>query len=163
MASEYSFDIVSKLNRAELENAVNQTRKEVQTRFDFKGGNPVVEIRESGIYLEAGNKTLLRSLLQVLQGKLAKREVSLKFFEEGKELDGAKGAMKQELKFKEGISREEAKRLVELIKKNDVKVKTQIQDDKLRVTGKVKDDLQKVIKLAKDNEGATPFQFVNYQ
>jgi cyclic-di-GMP-binding protein len=163
MATEYSFDIVSKIDQAELENALNQTRKEIQTRFDFKGGNPIVEIREKSLFIQAGNKFMLQNLRAVVEGKLAKRGVSLKFFEYGPEEDASKGAYKQVLKFKEGIGKEEAKRLIELIKKNDIKVKTQIQDEQLRVTSKVKDELQKVIKLAKENESAHPFQFVNYR
>lgn len=162
MASEFYFDVVSKLNMPEVENAINQARKEVQTRFDFKGGNPIVEIREKCIFLQADNRMLLRSLLGVVQGKLAKRDVSVRFFDEGKEEPGPNGAMKQELAFKEGISKEEAKRLIALIKEKEIKVKTQIQDEQLRVTSKTKDELQKVIQLAKDNEGAVPFQFVNF-
>jgi hypothetical protein len=162
MAAEYSFDIVSKLNLAEVENALNQARKEVQTRFDFKGGNPAIELQEKSILLSAGSKLTLQNLLDVVQAKLTKRNVSLKFFDVGEEKPTSKGALKQTLEFKEGITKEEAKRLVELIKKNGLKVKTQIQDERLRVTSKVKDDLQKVIQIAKDNEGAFPFQFVNY-
>jgi len=162
MASEYSFDIVSKLNMAEVENALNQARKEVQTRFDFKGSNPGIEIQDKSILLTAGSSMALQNLLDVVLVKLTKRNVSLKFFEIGEEKSTSKGAVKQSLEFKEGITREEAKRLVDLIKKNGIKVKTQIQDERLRVTSKVKDDLQKVIQLAEKNEGAFPFQFVNY-
>ena len=163
MATEYSFDIVSKLNVPELENALNQTRKEVSTRFDFKGADPVIEKREKCIYLQAATKLQLQSMLNVFEGKLARRNVSRKFFDYGKEENTSKGACKQELAFKEGIDRDEARRLVDLIKKQGLKVKTQIQEDQLKVTSKDKDELQKVIKLAKENEGNAPFQFVNYR
>lgn len=163
MATEYSFDIVSKINRAEMDNALNQARKEVTTRFDFKGGNPVIDVREKGIYLEAGNKMMLQNLREIVEARLSRRSVSLKFFEFGKEEDASKGAFKQFLTFREGIGKEEARRLIDLIKKSDIKVKTQIQEEQLRVTSRVKDELQKVIQLAKDNEREIPLQFVNYR
>jgi len=163
MATEYSFDIVSKIDMAEMGNALNQARKEVQTRFDFKGGNPIIDLREKIIYIQAGNEMMLKNLLGVLEGKLAKRSISLRFFEYGKIENTSKGACKQELTIKEGICKEEAKRIVDLIKKNDLKIKTQIQEEQLKVTSKDKDELQKVIQLAKSNEDAYPLQFVNYR
>jgi cyclic-di-GMP-binding protein len=163
MATEYSFDIVSKIDMAEMGNAINQARKEAQTRFDFKGGNPIIELREKIIFLQAGNELMLKNLLGVLESKLARRNVSLRFFEYGKIENTSKGACKQELALKEGICKEEAKRLIELIKKNDIKIKSQIQEEQLKITSRDKDELQKVIQLAKDNEGAFPLQFVNYR
>jgi cyclic-di-GMP-binding protein len=163
MATEYSFDIVSKPDMAELGNALNQTRKEVQTRFDFKNGNPIVELKEKCIFLQAANELMLKNLVGVLEGKLAKRSVSLRFFEYGKIESTSKGASKQELTLKEGITKEEAKRLVELIKKNDIKIKSQTQEEQLKITSKDKDELQKVIQLVKANEGSFPLQFVNYR
>ena len=163
MAAEYSFDIVSRLDMAEMGNALNQARKEVQTRFDFKGGYPIIELREKCVFIQAGTELMLKGLLDVLEDKLAKRKVSLKFFKYGKIENTSKGAYKQELELKEGITKEEAKRLVDLIKKDRLNVKTQIQEDQLKITSKNKDELQKVIQLAKNNEGDSPFQFVNYR
>jgi cyclic-di-GMP-binding protein len=163
MATDYSFDIVSKIDMAELGNALNQTRKEVQTRFDFKGGGPIVELREKSIFLQASNEFMLKNLLGVFETKLDKRNVSLRFFDYGKIENTSKGASKQELTLKQGICKEEAKRLIELIKKNDIKIKSQIQEEQLKITSRDKDELQKVIHLVKNNEGASPLQFVNYR
>ncbi|MFH1539254.1 MAG: YajQ family cyclic di-GMP-binding protein [bacterium] len=163
MANDYSFDIVSKLNMDEVKNAINQATKEVQARFDFKGKNPIIELREKSIFLKVDNSMQMQSMVGIVELKLSRREVSLKFFKYGEEEKAAKGAVKRELTFKEGIDKEEAKRLVELIKKNKLKVKTQIQEQQLKVSGRDKDELQKVIQLAKDNEEAFPFQFVNYR
>lgn len=163
MANDYSFDIVSKLNMDEVKNAINQTTKEVRTRYDFKGKNPIIELRENCIFLQVDNSMQMQSMLDIVQLKLSRREVSLKFFKCGEEEKAAKGAVKRELAFKEGIDKDEAKRLIELIKKNKLKVKTQIQEQQLKVSGRDKDELQKVIQLAKDNEEAFPFQFVNYR
>jgi cyclic-di-GMP-binding protein len=163
MATEYSFDIVSKVDMAELGNALNQARKEVQTRFDFKGSHPIIEQREKSIFLQGDSELLLKNLLGVLEDKLARRNVSLRFFDYGKIENTSKGGSKQELGLKEGICKEEAKRLVDLIKKNGLKIKTQIQEEQLKITSKNKDELQKVIQLVKSNEGTYPLQFVNYR
>ena len=163
MATDYSFDIVSSIDMAELGNVLNQARKEVQTRFDFKGGNPIIELRGKTIFLQANHEIMLKSLLGIFESKLARRNVSTRFFSHGNIENTTKSAYKQELTLKEGIDKEEAKRLIELIKKNGIKIKSQIQEEQLKITSRDKDELQKVIQLVKSNEGAYPLQFVNYR
>ncbi|GAV23373.1 YajQ family cyclic di-GMP-binding protein [Carboxydothermus pertinax] len=165
MASDFSFDIVSEVNMPEVNNAVNQALKEISQRYDFKGSNVTIELndKEKEIKINAEDEYRLKSALDVLESKLVKRQVSLKFLDYGKIEPALGGTVKQVIKLKSGIPREKAKEITETIKQSKLKVQTQILDDKLRVSGKKKDDLQAVIRLLKEKDFGIVLQFTNYR
>ncbi|ABB14974.1 YajQ family cyclic di-GMP-binding protein [Carboxydothermus hydrogenoformans] len=165
MASDYSFDIVSEVNLPEVKNAVNQALKEISQRYDFKGSNVEIELneKEKEIRITADDEYRLKRAVDVLEAKLVKRQVSLKFLDYGKIEPALGGTVKQTIKLKSGIPREKAKEIIDTIKQTKLKVQTQILDDKLRVSGKKKDDLQAVIKLLKEKEFGLVLQFTNYR
>jgi len=162
--ADNSFDIVSKLDRAEIDNAVNQTAKELTQRFDFKGTGAKVEFKgEMTIDIEAETEDRARAALEVLKEKLVKRGVSLKSLDA--EDPRSSGRLhKITCQLKEGITQEQAKQVAKLIRdEGPKKVKTQVQGDELRVSSPSRDDLQEVIALVKDADLDFPVQFVNYR
>src|SRR5436305_1445524 len=142
--AEYSFDVVSRVDMQELKNAVQQTMREIGTRFDFK--NSVSDIQADGeaLKLHSDDEYKMKALIDVLQGKLVKRGVSLKALEYGKIEPAAKNTVRQEVKLRQGLDADTARKIVKLIKDSGKKVTTQQQGDQVRVTGKNKDDLQGV-------------------
>ncbi|MEM1156656.1 MAG: YajQ family cyclic di-GMP-binding protein [Verrucomicrobiota bacterium] len=140
-----SFDITSEVDMAELQNAILMTRKELQNRFDFKGVNWNVEEKDSLLVISADDEMKLRNLNQTLMGKIAKRNISIKNFEHLKADTSSTGKGRQEIKIKQGLETEVAKKIVKLIKEMKLKVQPQIEGGKVRVTGKSRDDLQKVM------------------
>jgi uncharacterized protein YajQ (UPF0234 family) len=163
MAAESSFDVVSKVDRQEVDNALNQAAKEVRQRFDFK--NTDASIRWSGqtIEMEANSEERVKAVLDVFQTKLIKRGVSLKALDAGEPRSSGK-LYKIVASTKEGISAENAKKVAKLIRDEGPKgVKTQIQGDELRVSSKSKDDLQAVQALIKSQDYDFAVQFTNYR
>jgi len=165
MASDYSFDIVSEVNMAEVTNAVNQALKEISQRYDFKGSKVEIELneKEKEIKINADDEYRLKSAIDVLESKLIKRQVSLKFLEYGKLEPALGGTARQKIKLRSGIPREKAKEIIDTIKQAKLKVQPQILDDKLRVSGKKKDELQAVIKLLNEKDFGLVLQFTNYR
>lgn len=164
MAAESSFDIVSKIDHQEVDNALNQAAREISQRFDFKGtGAEVKRSGQTAIELSANAEERAKAALDVLKEKLIKREVSLKHLDVGEPKQSGKET-KILVSLQEGISTENAKKVSKVIRDSGPKgVKAQIQGDELRVSAKKKDDLQVVIALLKDQEFDFALQFINYR
>ncbi|MBI5588148.1 MAG: YajQ family cyclic di-GMP-binding protein [Deltaproteobacteria bacterium] len=157
-----SFDIVSKTDVQEVDNAVNQAIKEMQQRYDFKGSKSEIKWeKKEEITVTGDDDGKLRSVIDILQTKLVKRGVSLKSLDYGKVEDASGGLKRQVIKIKQGIQSEKAKEVTKVIKELKVKVQAQIQDDQIRVTGKKIDDLQEVIQDLKARDFDIDLQYVN--
>ena len=156
-----SFDIVSKIDMQEVDNAVNQTIKEIVQRYDFKGSKSEVTLEKDGIKVLTEDDFRLKAVVDILQSKFIKRGLSLKSLQYGK-VEPASGSMvRQFITIQQGISKEKGKEIVAVIKETKLKVQAQIQDDQVRVTGKNIDDLQEVIQLLKGKDLEVEMQFVN--
>src|SRR5690554_163269 len=163
MASDSSFDIVSKVDRQEAENALNQARKEVEQRYDFKGTGASVEWSGEAILIKAGTEERAKAVLDVFQSKLIKRGIALKSVDSGEPFASGK-EFRIMSTLKEGISSEDAKKISKIIRDEGPKgVKSQIQGDELRVQSKSRDDLQSVIALLKGADLDVDLQFINYR
>src|SRR5687767_608499 len=136
MAQDASFDIVSKVDMQEVTNAVHQAQKEIEQRFDLKGTGSDLTLEKETVTLKAPDEMKLRNVLDVLESKLVKRNISLKALEYGKIESALGGAVRQVVTLKQGISKENAKKIQNLLKEKKFKIQTQIQDDQLRVTSK---------------------------
>ena len=164
MASkDCSFDIVSKVDMSEVDNAINQTEKEISQRFDLKGTNSTVERKGDDLEVSADDDFKLRNVVDILQTKLTKRNVSLKAFEYGKVEHSLGGRVKQVIKIKQGIGKDESKQITTLIKDSKIKVQASIQGDSVRVTGKNRDDLQAVIQALRAADLPINMEFTNYR
>ena len=157
-----SFDIVSELNMHELTNAIDQASREVTTRYDFKGTDSGFEFSNDIITMHSGSDFQLKQMYDILQSKMVKRGIDLKFLQPGKVLESGKGA-RQEITVKQGIETEMAKKMVKMIKEMKTKVQAAIQGEKIRVTGKKRDDLQEVIAMFKNSNLEIPLQYENYR
>jgi cyclic-di-GMP-binding protein len=158
-----SFDVVSELNWAEVDNALNQAQKELSQRYDFRGTEATVERAAEGLLIAATEEDRVKAALQVVEEKLVRRKVSLKYFDPGKPEKGPKGSSKIVVKVTEGIDRDKAKQLILLVKESKLKVQAQIQDVALRITGKKKDDLQAAIALLRGADVGIELQFKNFR
>lgn len=157
-----SFDIVSKVDPQEVDNAVNQSIKEISQRFDFKGSKSEIKWeKKEEITVIGDSDNRLNTVIDLLQGKFVKRGISLKSLEYGKVEDASGGLKRQVIKIIQGIQKEKAKEIAEVIKKSGLKVQAQIMDDQVRVTGKKKDDLQEVIQMLKGKDLGVALQCVN--
>lgn len=156
-----SFDVVSTVDMQEVANAVDQARREVGQRYDFKGSNTEIEQDEVGIKITSSDDYKVQAVVDVLQSKMVKRGVDLKFLEYEKVEPAAGGRARQVVKLSQGLDKEAAKEVVKLIKAEKLKVQPQIQDDQVRVTGKKRDDLQAVISLLKAADFRRPLQYLN--
>jgi len=163
MVQDHSFDIVSKPNLQEIDNAIQMAMKEISTRFDFKGSISKIEKVEGKINLVSDDEFKLKNVVNVLQDKLAKRQVPLKFFEYGKVEEALGGTAKQEVVIKQGIPQEKAKEITKLIKTAGLKVQAQIQGDEIRVSAKKIDDLQTAIQHIKAANLPIVLSFINYR
>ncbi|WP_116245607.1 YajQ family cyclic di-GMP-binding protein [Nocardiopsis sp. FIRDI 009] len=165
MAAESSFDVVSKLDRQEVDNALNQAGKELAQRFDFKGtGTTIAWQGENGIEIRSGSEERATAALEVFKEKLIKRKISLKVLDPADEPKPSGKEYRLPVNLKEGISSEDAKKISKLIRDEGPKgVKAQIQGDELRVSSKKKDDLQSVMKLIEAKDFDLALQFVNYR
>jgi Uncharacterized protein conserved in bacteria len=163
MAADSSFDVVSKVNMQEVDNAVNQTIKEIEQRYDFKGCKTEVSREETAIKILTSDDFKLRSVIDILQTKLIKRGVPVKNLDYGKVEDASGGAKRQLIEVKQGIEMEQAKQIVKDIKALNLKVQAQIMGDQVRISGKNKDDLQAVIQFLRNRDYHVELQFVNYR
>lgn len=163
MASDSSFDVVSKIDRMELDNAVNQAIREIDTRFDFKNTGSKLELEGEKILIEANTEDRAKATLDVLKDKLVKRGVSLKHIEPSEPSLSGK-IYKINCPLKEGITTENAKKVAKFLRDEGPKtIKTQIQGDELRVTSKSRDDLQSAIAMIKEAKWDFAVQFTNYR
>ena len=161
---EFSFDVVSQFDPAELTNAVDQARREIATRFDFKGTSPTIERQEKALVVEASTEDRARAVFQVLLEKAARRNLPAKLFKPGEPKTVGKGRGQIEVSLNAGISDDLARSLQRKAREVAPKVQVRIQGDQLRVTSKEKDSLQAVIRaLREDDSIPVPLQFVNYR
>ena len=163
MASENSFDIVCKVDMQEVNNALDQTRREVDTRYDLKGSKNEVLLEKQDITVTSADDMKLKAVVDILQSKLHKRGVPLKALTYGKVEPAAGSTFRERIGLQQGIPMEKAKEIVRLIKDTKLRVQAAIQDEQVRVTGKNKDDLQKVIALVRERELGIAVQFTNYR
>jgi uncharacterized protein YajQ (UPF0234 family) len=165
MASEHTFDIVSKVNLQEVLNAVQHSMKEIRQRFDFKGSKSSIELDQGNneITLISDDEYKLKSVIDVLESKLVKRKVSLKALNYGKIEDAASGTVRQVIKLQQGIPIEKSREIVKMIKNAKMKVQSEIQGDQVRVKGKKIDDLQAVISMIKEKDMGIHMEFVNFR
>jgi cyclic-di-GMP-binding protein len=161
--ADFSFDIVSQVSMPEVANAVDQTRREIAQRFDFKDTGTTISQDDKLIEIRSGTEDRLKAALEVLREKAVRREISLKALHVGPIQPAAKSTYRQSVNVNVGISDDKAKELVKFIKGAHKKVQTQIQGDQVRVTGKTKDDLQAVIRAVKEHDFEVPLQFVNFR
>ncbi|MFO1518079.1 MAG: YajQ family cyclic di-GMP-binding protein [bacterium] len=158
-----SFDIVSELNRQEVDNAVNQANKEISTRYDFKHSKSEITLDKEQLKLVSDDEHKMKAVIDVLQTKMVKRGVELNALEFGKVEPGAGGLVKCEVKLKSGIETEKAKEIVKALKDSKLKVNSQIQDKQVRVSGKSRDELQSAIAFVKGKDFGLPLQFTNFR
>jgi uncharacterized protein YajQ (UPF0234 family) len=156
-----SFDIVSKVQRNEVDNAYNQAEREIAQRFDFKDTGTSLEKTAESITIDSGSDDRAKAALLVVQDKLIKRKVSLRFTEPGKPEKTSKGGARIVIKIKEGIEVEKARAIVQAIKDAKLKVQASIQESQVRVTGKNKDDLQTAIQALRAQDFGIELSFVN--
>ena len=163
MASEYSFVIVSKVDMQEVNNAVTQAMKEIETRFDFKGSKSNIKLENEQLVVASEDDYKLKSVIDILQTKMIKRGVPILNLDYGKVESASGGTVRQVIKMKQGIDQENAKKINILIRDSKLKVKSLIQGDSLRVTGKSKDDLQNVMGLLRGAGLPLELQFNNFR
>ena len=159
--SEYSFDIVSKVDLQELSNAINQAMREIENRYDFRGSKSEIKQEKSEVIVISDDEYKLNAVIDVLQSKLVRRGISLKSLEYGKVEPAAGGTVRQTITIKQGIDRETAKVINTMIRDSKLKLKSQIQGDQIRVSGKSKDDLQRVMAMCREADLPVDVQFVN--
>jgi len=158
-----SFDIVSKVDMQEVDNAVNQTIKEIIQRYDFKGSKSEVTLEKDGIRILADDDFRLKAIIDILQSKFVKRSLSLKSMQYEKAETASGGMIRQMITIQQGISKEKGKDINAAVKETKLKVQSQIQDDQVRVTGKNIDDLQEVIRVLKGKDLGVELQFINFR
>ncbi len=156
-----SFDVVSKVDMQEVDNAVNQALKEIGTRYDFKGTNNELDLTAEGLKILAADEYKLKAIKDILIEKMIRRKVSPKCFNYGQEETASAGAVRQKATIVQGISKEKGKEIVKLIKETKLKVQAQIMDDQVRVTAKKIDDLQAVMQMLKQKDLEVELQFEN--
>jgi cyclic-di-GMP-binding protein len=163
MASTYSFDVVSDFDRQELVNAIDQTVREIKSRFDLKDTKTTLELGETAIVINTDSEFTLNAVHTVLQTKAAKRNLSLKIFDYGK-IEAASGnRVRQEITLRKGLSSEQGKQISKIIRDEFKKVQAAIQGDAVRVSAKSKDELQEIIQRLKQEDLPVALQFVNYR
>src|SRR5579863_8595654 len=163
MAGDCSFDIVSQFDEQELMNALDQTRREVQTRYDLKDTKTEIVYAKDSITIVTDGLLTLKNVRDILESKAIRRQLSLKIFKLGKEEDAAGGRIRQVIQLQQGIAQELAKEISKYIRDTYPKVRPQVQGDAVRVTAKSRDELQNVIKLLKEKEYPIALQYINYR
>ena len=166
MAKDCSFDVVSEFNQQELVNAVDQTKREISSRFDLKNSNSDVELEgDKSITITTSDDTKLKNIVDILQSKMIKRGLSIKILDAQPVENALGGNVRQVFNLRKGLTQELAKKIVSDIKDSKLKVQASIQGEQVRVSGKNKDDLQEVIQLLRKNEEKydAPLQFTNYR
>jgi uncharacterized protein YajQ (UPF0234 family) len=165
MASENSFDVVSKIEMQELNNAIQQAMKEITTRFDLKDSRSKIELTEKDtvLILNSADDYKLKAVIDILQSKMVKRGISLKAFTYGAVEPAAGGSVRQKATIQQGIPGDKAKKIVQIIKDAKLKVQASIQGETVRVSGKDRDTLQQVIALLRNQDLGLDLQFTNYR
>ncbi|WFA93233.1 YajQ family cyclic di-GMP-binding protein [Bacillus subtilis] len=163
MAKESSFDIVSKVEWPEVQNAIQIALKEISTRYDFKGSKSDISLDKEELVLVSDDEFKLSQLKDVLVSKLIKRNVPTKNIDYGKVENASGGTVRQRAKLVQGIDKDNAKKINTIIKNSGLKVKSQVQDDQVRVTGKNKDDLQQIISAVRGADLPIDVQFINFR
>lgn len=166
MAKECSFDIVSEYNKQELVNAIDQVKRELTTRFDLKDSNSHVDLdADKSVTITTNDEMKLKNIVDILQSKLVKRNLSLKILDAQAPENALGGNVRQVFNLKKGLTQELAKKIVSDIKATKLKVQASIQGEQVRVSGKDKDDLQAVIQMLRKNDDKYdyPLQFTNYR
>jgi uncharacterized protein YajQ (UPF0234 family) len=158
-----SFDIVSKVDMQEVDNAINQTIKEIAQRYDFKKSKSEVTLENESIKVLADDDFKLKAVVDILQSKFVKRGISPKALQYGKVESASGGMVRQIITVQQGVSKEKGKEIISVVKESKLKVQGQIQEDQVRVTGKNIDDLQDIIKLLKERDLGIELQFVNFR
>ena len=156
-----SFDVVFKVDLQEVDNAVNLARKEVDQRYDFKGTKNEIDLQQDVIVVLAADDYKLTAVVDILRGKLARRNVSPRCLDFGKKEPASHGAVRQRITVIQGIDKDRAREIVKVIKESKLKVQAQIMEDQVRVSGKQIDDLQGVIQLLKGKDFGIDLQFIN--
>ena len=157
-----SFDVVSEVDSHELTNAIDQANREIGNRFDFKGADAKINLKDDVVTLEAQVAFQIKQIYEIVGQKMAKRGIDLDCVEKGK-LNEANNRASQDLTIKQGINAEIAKKITKAIKESKLKVQSQINGEKVRVTGKKRDDLQQAMQLLKDQGLGVPLQFNNFR
>jgi len=160
MAKDSSFDVVSQVDMQEMDNAVNQTKKEIAQRYDFRGSDASIELEEKCIKIAAEDEYKLNAIIDILRARMAKRGIPLRCLELGKVEPATKGTVKQTLNILQGIPKEKAKAIIAAVKATKLKVTAQMQDQ-VRISGAKKDDLQAVIQTLKAGDFGVDLQFIN--
>ena len=163
MAKDCSFDVVSEVDMQEVDNAVNQAKKEIGTRYDFRGSKSEISLEGDTNKIIGDDEYKLNAIIDVLKGKMVKRNVAVKNLDFGKVEPAAGATVRQVITIKKGITKENAKEVVKAIKNMKLKVQASIQEDQVRVSGKDKDDLQAVIQMLKQLDVPVELQFVNFR
>ena len=163
MAGDCSFDIVSQFDEQELVNAIDQTRREVQTRYDLKDTKTEITYSKDNVTILTDSTLTLKNVRDILESKAVRRNLSLKIFKPGKEEPAAGSRVRQTISLQQGISQELAKEINKYIRDNYPKVRPQIQGDAIRVTAKSRDELQAIIALLKQKDYSVALQFINYR
>ena len=163
MASQNSFDVVSKFDAQELRNAVDQTMREVGTRYDLKDSKTQIEQESEQLVINSDSEMSLRAVRDILESKLVRRNLSLKILDYQEEEPASGGRVRQIVKLRQGLNDDLAKEISKRIRAEFKKVQPQIQGDLIRVSGKNRDDLQTVIQALKESDYPVPLQFVNYR
>jgi uncharacterized protein YajQ (UPF0234 family) len=163
MAAENSFDIACKLDMQEVANAINQAKREIETRYDLKGSKNEITQDKMVITVVSGDDMKLKAVLDILQSKLHRRGIDLKALTVGDPEPAAGGTVRQSITLQDGVPQEKAKEIVRLIKDSKIRVQASIQEKQVRVAGKNRDDLQAVIALLKAKDLGIALQFTNYR
>ena len=162
-AAENSFDIACKLDMQEVANAINQAKREIETRYDLKGSKNEIAQEKMDIVLTSADDMKLKAVLDILQSKLHRRGIDLKALTIGDPEAAAGGTVRQKISLQDGVPQEKAKEIVRLIKDSKIRVQASIQEKQVRVAGKNRDDLQAVIALVKGRDLGVALQFTNYR
>jgi hypothetical protein len=157
-----SFDVVSEIDLQEVRNAVDQAKREIGTRFDFKGVDADFSLSDNAILMTGEQEFHLQQMMDILRQKLVKRKVDLACLEPAAPMTTLNAA-RQEITLKQGVDTETAKRMVKAIKASKLKVQAQIQGDQVRITGKKRDDLQEAIAHLRETDWGLPLQFTNFR
>lgn len=161
--AQFSFDVVSEVNQQELTNAIDQARREITQRFDFKNTGTEIKLESDKIEVRSNSEGRVQAAVDVIKEKMVRRDVSLKALQPGRIEPAASGTFRQELALVHGITDEKARTINKFIKGLGTKAQSQVQGEQLRITSKSKDELQKVMQAVKDEDFGIPLQFTNYR
>ncbi len=163
MAKENTFDIVSQVELQEVKNAVDQTLREIRTRFDFKGSRSDIALDGEQITLTGDDEFKLKNVVDILETKLVKRGINLKALRYGRIEPAAKDTVRQKVDIIQGVDKDKSKVITRMVKDSKLKVQATVQGDQVRISGKNRDDLQTVMQIIKDYDFDIPLQFVNFR